>query len=297
MNLLKNALANAFRNISRNKLISVLSFGIIAFTLLIFGIFNYITFSMEKFTENFSKNIEVIFYFHDSAEQGEIDLVIGKLKESLLVDEVTFNSKQQAEVIFARQFPELEYILSEFKKSPFPSSIEVKFKQEYSIGTQVFSFIEEIEKLSVIESKQVNLDWAKKVMAIKRFVSLVGMFLSGILIFVSSFIIFNVIKLNIFYRKEEIGIYRLVGATDGYIKTPFIIEGALLGLLGSALACGFLYVLLTLFPVYANFMYSIFKDMIDFSALPAVIFLRLLLLGTGIGLVSSFISVRQFLKG
>lgn len=296
MNLLKNTLINAVKNIARNKLINFLSFGIIAFTLLIFGIFNYLTFSLETFTDNFSKNIEAIFYFNEDVDQAEIDILLGKLKGSLLVEDVAFNSKSQAEIIFSRQFPELRYILSEFKKSPFPASIEVKFKQGYNVGPKVIALIEDIEKLSIIESKQVNLDWAQKVMAIKKFVSLVGIFLSLILIFVSAFIIFNVIKLNIFYRKEEITIFRLVGAADWYIKVPFIVEGALLGLFGSVMAGGLLFVTLKLFPAYATFMYSIFKDMVDFRNIPIIIFVRLVLLGTGIGLLSSYISVKQFLK-
>lgn len=296
MNLLKNTLANAVTNILRNKLINFLSFGIIAFTLLIFGIFNYLTYSLQTFTETFSKNIEVIFYFHDNTDQPEIDLLLKKLKGSLLVEDVVFNSKNQAETIFSRQFPELTYILSEFKTSPFPSSIQVKFKQEYSIGPQVFTFIEDIEKLRIVESKQVNLDWAKKILAIKKFISLVGMFLSLILIFVSAFIIFNVIKINIFYRRDEINIYRLVGATDWYIKIPFIIEGALLGFFGSIMAALLLFAALKLFPAYATFMFTIFKDLVDFQAIPLSIFARLVFLGTGIGFFSSYVSVRQFLK-
>lgn len=296
MKLLKSAVENAFINIARNKLINFLSLGIIAFTLLIFGIFNYVSDSLQTFTESFSKNIEVIFYFHDDTRQEEADMLLEKLKKSILVEEVTFSSREQAEVIFSQQFPELKYILSEFQTSPFPASIAVKFKQEYQVGAKVVSFIEDIEKLSIIESKQVNLDWAKKVMAIKKFISLVGMFLSMILIFVSAFIIFNVIKINIFYRKDEISIYRLVGATDAYIKTPFIIEGAVLGLLGSLLAGLLLLAVLKLFPVYAQDMYSYFRDLINFNRIPLMIFPRLLVLGTAIGLLSSYISVRQFLK-
>jgi len=296
LNLLKSTLINAVKNIARNKLINFLSFGIIAFTLLIFGIFNYLTFSLETFTDNFSKNIEAIFYFNEDVDPAEIDILLGELKGNLLVEDVTFNSKSQAEIIFSRQFPELRYILSEFKKSPFPASIEVKFKQGYNVGPKVIALIEDIEKLSIIESKQVNLDWAQKVMAIKKFISLVGIFLSLILIFVSAFIIFNVIKLNIFYRKEEITIFRLVGAADWYIKVPFIVEGALLGLFGSVMAGGLLFITLKLFPAYATFMYSIFKDMVDFRNIPVIIFVRLVLLGTGIGLLSSYISVKQFLK-
>jgi cell division transport system permease protein len=294
--LLKATIENAIINIIRNKLINFLSFGIIAFTLLIFGIFNYITYSLDTFSEGFSKNIKAIFYFHEGVSQSDIDLLVDKLKENLLVQNVVYTSKSQAEIDFSRQFPELKYILSEFKEPPFPSSIEVEFKSQYTLDTKLISFIEEIEKLNVVESKQVNIDWARKIIAFRKFISVVGIFLSTILIFVSVFIIFNVIKINIFHRRDEIHVLRMVGATDWYIKFPFIIEGGFLGFFGSLLAGGLLFVTLKLFPVYASFMFNLVKGMIDFENIPAGIFTRLILLGTAIGLFSSYFSSRQFLK-
>lgn len=297
MNLLKTTIINAVKNILRNKLISFLSFGIIAFTLLIFGIFNYITYSLEVFTDGFSKNIKAIFYFKEDAKQAEVELLVNKLKEGLLVENVIFTSKNQAETDFSRQFPELEYILSEFKESPFPSSIEVEFKHEgYTLDTKILAFVKDIEKLHIVESKQVNIDWARKIIAFKKFISVVGVFLSLILIFVSVFIIFNVIKINIFYRKEEINVLKLVGATDWYIKFPFVLEGAFLGFFGSLMAGGLLFVTVKLFPIYSAFMFNIVKGMIDFKTIPGSLFIKLIVLGTAIGLFSSYFSAKQFLK-
>ncbi|NIM14365.1 MAG: FtsX-like permease family protein [Candidatus Aminicenantes bacterium] len=296
MRLIKTTVSNAITNIVRNKLVNFLCFGIIAFTLLIFGIFNYITHSLEAFSEGFAKNIKAIFYFHENVQQEEVDLLINKLKQSILVQDVAYTSRNQAEIGFARQFPELQYILSEFKESPFPASIEVEFKSQYQLGTKIISFIEDIEKLSVIESKQINIDWAKKIIAFKRFISVVGLFLSLILIFVSAFIIFNVIKISIFYRKDEINVLKLVGATDWYIKFPFVIEGGLLGFFGSLLAGGLLFITIKLFPIYASFVFDMVKGMIDFRTIPSGIFIRLIVLGTVIGLFSSYISAKQFLK-
>ncbi|MGE5341082.1 MAG: cell division protein FtsX [Candidatus Omnitrophota bacterium] len=296
MNLLSKSINNAFINIVRNKLIAFLSLGIIAFTLFIFGIFNYITFSLDSYSKNFTKSIKAIFYFHEGTPRGDIDLLINRIKQNLLVRSLEYTSKSQAEIGFSRQFPELKYILSEFKESPFPASIEVEFKPEYTLDTRLVSFIEEIEKQNIVESKQVNTDWVKKVAVFKSFISVVGLFLSLILIFVSIFIIFNVIKINIFYRKDEIDVLRIVGATDWYIKFPFIIEGGLLGLCGSLLAGGLLFGTLKLFPVYASYMFNLLKGMMDFENIPAALFIRLIILGTLIGLCSSYFSVRQFLK-
>ncbi|MCK4762507.1 MAG: permease-like cell division protein FtsX [Candidatus Aminicenantes bacterium] len=298
MNLLKSSFNNAFKNILRNKLINFLSLGIIAFTLLIFGIFNYLTYGLDIFTGKFSRSIEAIFYLKDSVKPAEADSLIKDLKNNLLVEKVTFKSKSQAEVEFGRRYPELEHAMAEFKdsQSPFPASIEVTFKQQERDDIKIMSVIEETEKLNIIESKELNLDWAKMVISIKKFIAAVGMFLSLILIFVSCFIIFNVIKLNIFYRSEEIAIFRLVGATDWYIRFPFIIEGALLGFLGSLMAGILLFAAIKLFPAYAVFMFDMVKGLINFEDIPLFIFVRLLVLGTGIGLFSSFLSLRQYLK-
>ncbi|MFC2154885.1 cell division protein FtsX [Acidobacteriota bacterium] len=298
MNLIKSTFGNAIKNIFRNKLINFLSFGIIAFTLLIFGIFNYLTYSLDLFIGDFSRNIEAIFYLRDDARQQEVESLITELDGNLLVKKVTFKSKNQAEVDFSRRYPELEYAFSEFKDSPspFPASLDVTFRQEDNINIKVNALIEEVERLSIIEGKEVNLDWAKQVTNIKKFISIVGVFLSLILIFISSFIIFNVIKLNIFFRKDEINIFRLVGAQDWYIRFPFIIEGALLGFVGSVVAGILLFTALKLFPAYAAFMFNIVKGMIDFEDIPFNIFIKLILLGTGIGVISSYLSLRQHLK-
>lgn len=296
MNLIKRSLNNAVKNILRNKIINFLCLGIIAFTLLTYGIFNYISFSLDNFTRQFSKNIKAIFYFKDEAEQSQIDALISKIKDSLLVEEVSFISKNRAETNFSREFPELQYVLSEFEDSPFPSSIEVNFKLQDRVDTKVTALIGDIEKLSIVDGKQVNMDWANKVLTYKRFLSFVGAFLSSILIFISSFIIYNVIKLNIFYRKEEINILKLVGATDGYIRFPFIIEGGLLGFSGSILASLLLYITLKLLPHFSIFNIEIIKEMIDFRHIPSSLLGQLIILGTAIGLFSSFFSTKKFLK-
>lgn len=294
--LIKISLQNATKNILRNKLINLLCLGIIAFTLLIYGIFNYVSYSLDIVTREFSKNIEAIFYFKDGVPEQEIDRLIQKVKQNLLVEKVVYRSENQAETNFIRQFPELKYILAEFKESPFPQSMEVTFKPEYEFNTQVIALLDEIEKMNLVDSKQVNMEWVKKITAIKKSITIIGLFLSSILLFVSIFIIYNVIKLNILYRKDEIHILKLVGATDWYIKFPFIIEGAILGFFGSLLAGVLLYILLKLFPTYASFMFELVKGMIRVQTIPYSIFTRLFILGTGIGLFSSVFSTQRFLK-
>lgn len=296
MKFMARAVQQALNNILRNKTVNFLCLGIIAFTLLVPGIFNYISFNLDRYISKLSENIEAIFYLRDSGNSAEIEKMLQRIQGNLLVKEVGFTSKDRAQMKFTREFPELQYILSEFNNSPFPASIDVKFRSDARNVVQIESFIRDIEKDSLIESVQLNLDWARKIALIKKFASFAGLFLSAILLIVSIFIIFNVVKINIFYRRDEINILRMVGATDWYIKTPFLLEGLILGFLGGLLAGGLLLVIIKVFPVYAEFIFNIVKQLIDFKQLPLRIFWELVITGSAIGLVSSFISLRRFIK-
>lgn len=296
MRFIRSAFRNTIANIMRNKLVSFLCLGIIAFTLLVYGIFDFITLRLDNYTQSFSKDIKAIFYIKDDVFEDDVQKLIDKIKQNILVKNVFYVSKDRAKINFERQFPELVYILSEFKKPPFPASIEVEFKRSNNIETKIVSFIEEVEKLSIIESKQVNLQWAKKINSLNRFINVIGIFLSFILIFISIFIIFNVIKLNIFYRKEEINIMRLVGATNWYIKVPFIIEGGVLGFLGSLFSIILLFFVFKLFPFFASYIYTMVKELMSFNQIPSHIIFKLIFIGTVIGLFSSYISVKSHLK-
>jgi len=305
LKLIKDSFANAIKNILRNKLVNFLCLGIIAFTLLIFALFNYVSYSLDNFTQNFTKNVVAIFYFTelDSSERQNRDILkrrenlILELRENALIKSVKFTDKDQAEKMFLDEFPEFKSSFKEFKqKSPLPASIEVVFKERSKLDKKVETLIDETGEMDIIESKQVNLDWAKKVLNIKTIISLVGYFFSSILIFVSFFIIYNIIRLNILYRKDEINIYRLVGATDTYIKTPFIIEGGLLGFFGSLLASFLLFILLKIFAYFTASIEEIFKGILNFNQIPLNIFLIIILLGTAIGIISSYLSLRSFIK-
>jgi len=296
MKRMEISMERALRNIWRNKLVSFLCLAIIAFTLMIFGMFEFISHNLDQFTRRFSQNVEAIFYLKDNADTADVDKLIARLRGNLLVRQVHFKSSQKARADFIREFPDLKFILTEFEDSPFPASLEIAFHPQYNFDTKVSALISEISQLPLVESREVNLEWAHKIVTVKRFISLVGAFLSTILIFVSAFIIYNVIKLNILYRREEIYIQELVGATRRYIRFPFVIEGALLGFCGGLLSILLLMAAVSLFPAYAGLVIDLLRDVISFERIPTAIFLHLLGLGTVIGLFSALFALNRFLK-
>jgi cell division transport system permease protein len=296
MRFMLRAVQQALSNILRNKSVNFLCLGIIAFTLLVPGIFSFISFHLDRYISKLSENIEAIFYIRDAGDAAGIETLMQRIEGSLLVKDVGFTSREQARADFAREFPELEYILAEFSDSPFPASIRARFRSDAREMVPIESFIRDMQRSPLVESVQLNMDWARKIAMIKKFASFAGLFLSAILLIVSVFIIFNVVKINIFYRKDEINILRLVGATDGYIKVPFLLEGLILGSAGGLLAGGLLLLTIKAFPLYAGFVYQVVRQLIDFRELPLRIFWQLVITGSLVGLLSSFISLRRFIK-
>lgn len=286
----------AVQNLLRNRTINLLCLGIIAFTLLVLGIFQFVSFNLNQYITHLSRNISAIFYLKPGIDPGARDVFFKEVQGSLLVQKADFINNQEAMSRFINDFPDLEYILTEFQESPFPDSLEVKFREVPHAITQIEAFLKEIKKSPLIESVQLNTDWAKKIEAFKRFITSIGIFLTFILLFVSIFVIFNVIKLNILYRKEEIVIFQMVGATNLFIRLPFLIEGLLLGLFGGIVACLLLALSLRIFTETGGYILDLVRGIVHLGKIPVSLLTRLVIIGSIIGFLSSFVSLKRFLQ-
>jgi cell division transport system permease protein len=147
-----------------------------------------------------------------------------------------------------------------------------------------------------ITDVQFNQDWVEKMQGFSRLAGAVGAFLGGILLLTSFFIISNVVKLNVFARKNEIEILRLVGSTNLFIRIPFWLEGITLGLLGSLLSLGLLFVVIRLFPFYVGPSLGALQDLLSFRYPDLRQAVGLLLGGAATGFIGSATSVSKFLK-
>lgn len=296
MRFLWQAFRMAIQNLMRNRTINLLCLGIIAFTLLVLGIFQFVSFNLNQYINHLSRNISAIFYLNHDIDPGARGAFLNEIQGSLLVQKVDFITNQEAMTRFINDFPDLGYILTEFQESPFPDSFEVKFREAPQAITQIEAFIKEIKKSPLVESVQLNTDWAKKIEAFKRFITSIGVFLTFILLFVSIFVIFNVIKLNILYRKEEIVIFQMVGATNLFIRLPFLIEGLLLGLSGGIVACLLLSLSLNFFTEYGGYILEFVRGIVHLGRIPSSLLLRLIIVGSLIGFFSSLVSLKRFLQ-
>jgi cell division transport system permease protein len=243
-----------------------------------------------------SENMVVVFFLSPDITAKDLSHIEERIKTSPSVVRVTYVSRQQAWERFQKNFPELQEIVKNLGTNPFPPSFEATLQKGSFRSDDILGFIEEIKNVSGVEDVQFNRDWVQKIQSLSRLARAIGFFLGGILILASFFIISNVIRLNVFARKAEIEILRLVGATNTFIRLPFLIEGITLGILGSLLSLGLLFLLIELFPLYLGHSLGALQEIVGFRYLSLSQSLSLIVGGAFMGVLGSMSSLSRFLK-
>ncbi len=238
----------------------------------------------------------VVFYLDPGISTRDRNAVEARIKAFPAVTAVHYVSRETALERFQKNFPELEPILKNLDANPFPPSLEANLNRDVFMSDEILGFVAEIKNVNGVEDVQFNRDWVRKMKSLSRLARAVGFFLGGILILASFFIISNVIRLNVFARRSEIEILRLVGATNSFIRLPFLLEGLALGILGSALSLGLLYILIKLFPLYLGRSLGALQEMINFRYLSLPQSLSMILSGALMGILGSLSSLSRFLK-
>jgi cell division transport system permease protein len=275
---------------------NLFSITIICLSFLIVGIFFSLSNNLQHIAQRLSENMVVAFFLDPGASAKDAKAVEDRVRASPSVIRVNRVSREQALERFRKNFPELEEILQNLNTNPFPASLEATLKKDAFMSESILGWIAEIKSLPGVQDVQFNRDWVEKMRSLSRLARAVGFFLGGILILASFFIISNVIRLNVFSRRGEIEILRLVGATNTFIRLPFLLEGMTLGILGSALSLGLLYLLVKLFPLYLGQSLGALQEMISFRYLSLSQSLSLVAGSALMGLVGSLSSLSRFLK-
>jgi cell division transport system permease protein len=238
----------------------------------------------------------VVFFLDSEISDGDREGIEAKLEESPLVLESRFVSAQEAAGKFRERFPELEGIVENLRTNPFPPSIEATLKENVLSSNETAEFVDVMRQFPGVEDVQFNRDWIQRIHSLSRLARAIGFFLGGILILASFFIISNVIKLNVFSRKDEIEILRMSGATNTFIRIPFLLEGIVLGFLGGLLSLLFLLILIRILPVYLGGSLGVLKELINFRYLSFPQSVNMMLAGAFIGFTGSLTSLARFLK-
>ncbi|MBN1222633.1 MAG: ABC transporter permease [Candidatus Aminicenantes bacterium] len=237
-----------------------------------------------------------VFFLEQDIPEAKLKAIEDELQKSDFVLNTRFVSDAQAIEKFRERFPELRGLIEDLDSNPFPPSLEVSFKEKTISFRDISILIDKIKAMPGVEDVQFNRDWVEKMHSFSRLAKAVGFFLGGILILASFFIISNVIKLNVFARKEEIEILRLVGATNTFIRIPFLLEGVSLGIIGGLVSLLLVVLLISSFPLYLGSSLGILNELIRFRFLSFSQCLTMVIAGAFIGLLGSLSSLARFLK-
>lgn len=275
---------------------NIFSVTIICLSFLTVGIFVSLSNNLRATARDLANNMAVVFFLDKNMSAAAVESLRAESARPAFVESVRLVTPEEALEKFRLSFPDLTDIVAGLKVNPFPASLEARVTNKASASGEVIAFVETMKARPGVTDVQFNQDWVEKMEGFSRLAGAIGAFLGGILILTSFFIISNVVKLNVFARKNEIEILRFVGGTNLFIRIPFWLEGITLGLLGSLLSLGLLFVVINLFPVYLGSSLGALQELLRFRFPDMTQVGALLFGGAATGFVGSATSVSKFLK-
>lgn len=290
-----------FLNFIRNGWLSVASITIMVLTLLTMSMFIILNIVMNTGIKTIQDKIDISVYLNDTASQANVITLQEDLSEMSNVRSIKYISKQEALNRYKEQNKNNPKLLESISDTdnPLPASLEVKVNDPEKLDelTQTLEgerYKESILKISYKENKSV----IDKLFKATKFTREIGTVATIMFTVASLVIIYNTVRMAIFTRREEIEIMKLVGATPNFIKTPFLVEGALYGIISTIIA---IVALATVFYFSANSMVRFFGGVGDNVNVflrdnILVILFSQLLVGITIGVASSFMAIQRYLK-
>ena len=281
-----------YKSIRRNGFMSFASISTVAVSLLVLGMFLMIFLNTNNLAQYLENQVQISVYMQDSATDKELASVKDKLTKMPGVVKVTQVNKQQALERFKKRLGDQEQLLNSLgKENPFPNSFEVQVDNPDRIKV----LTPQIGQLPKVETAKFGQEVVEHLFQLTKILRLGGIVLVVFLAMATLFIISNTIRLTVFARRKEVIIMKYVGATDWFIRWPFLLEGMTLGFFGAVVA----FVLIN--SIYASLLDRIhatlaFLPLLPTSPLLLYVDLFLLVAGTGIGALGSYISLRKFLR-
>ena len=293
--MLGRSIRDAVKSVIRNFSLSLASISCITITLIIVAVAVVASFNVQNFTQAIEKDMTIVVFLDNDVEEEDIENVEEEIKRISNVEKYTFQSKQEVKEMMQQESEVFKTVLDTWEddESPLKDTFQVKVKNVEKIKKTALK-IESIDKVSVVRYGEGMVD--KMVKAFSSIEKITYAIVIA-LVLVTVFLIINTIKLTISARRKEIGIMRLVGASNITIKLPFIIEGMILGLFGSIVPVILTtYGYLAFYKHFDGYLYSRLIELIVPE--PFIYQTSLIVIGIGIlvGMIGSASAVRKYLK-
>ena len=289
------SLRDAFKSVVRNFSLSLASITCITITLIIIASALLLSSNVKNFTDEIEKDVTIVAFLDSDVSDETRENFETAIKKNLNVETFNYKSKSKVKDEMQKENETFSSVLSEWDdaSNPLKDTYTIKVNDVKKIG----STAKEIENLDGVNSVQYGEGLVEKLVGVFDAIEKITVVAALALIIVTIFLIINTIKLTIFSRKREIGIMRLVGASNSRIKLPFVIEGIILGMIGSIIPI--LVVVFGYTTMYDYFGGVLFSPVIKLvSPMPFVVnaSLIILIIGMFVGMFGSARAVRRYIK-
>ena len=227
--------------IRRAPFLTTLSAAMVALALFVVGLFTVVTYNLHQALVQLEERVEVIAYVRDDARAEEVSMAEEALLELDEVRAVRFVSKDDALRLAREDLPEFQELFVGLEMNPLPASIEVELHPGYRNPESVARVAGLAALYPFVEDVVYGQDWVDRLYLLRSVGAVATVILGGAFAVVAALIIATAVRIAIFARRDEIRIMRLVGAKNGFIRRPFLLEGLLTGLLGGLLAAAMTY--------------------------------------------------------
>lgn len=286
-------IGEAFRGLRANSIVNLLAVGTISMAMLIVGLFLLVILNVQSTANSLADRLEMSVYVKDGLTDHEKDLLLTRLKVEPGVKKVTVLSKAEALTLFKKELKGQEALLQGLGENPLPDSYELRIDQQYADTDRLEAMAKKISGFPGVEDVSYGKQGAELLAGLYKLIAYGGTAIAVLLCVTVVFIISNSVRLALYSRGQEIELMQWIGATRGFIQGPFLIEGMLLSMLGTALAIGIL----------AGLFYLLPREVVAFLSRPkALDFLPpsvvTYMIGGGglLGLAGGLVSVSRFLE-
>jgi cell division transport system permease protein len=277
------AMREVWTAFSRAPGLGVLSVFTIAFSLFAFGLFGLVAYNTRLALERLESRVEIRAYVTEGTEIDAVAAAVGDIRAFPEVASVTYVSPEDA---LKKARAEMAEFKDVFEPEFLPASMEVRLKPGMRDPQQVKNVARRLNGYPFVDDVRYGEEWVQKFYAVRRAATAAGLVLGIAFAFAAMIIIGSTIRTSVLARSREIGIMRLVGATDAFIRAPFLIDGLLKGLIGGVMAVALMWVTRA----------ALTATVFTFEFFPTPVLLLGVVVGALIGLLGSAVSVGRQLQ-
>lgn len=297
INSLKYLFFEGLKNVIKNKLMALASVGVLTACLIVVGCSALLTGNMNNVVSYVGEQSTIAVFLKDDVDQADVDNLIKSFENNSSVKRVNYISKEQALANYSKRINSDSAVKVLAEENILPASINVHIADMSNLD----SVVDISKNCSIVENVVVPTNVTNIIKELGKTIGLFGTAIVVALILVSIVIISNTIRATVFARRREIAIMKQVGATDNFVRFPFLVEGMTIGVVSAIVAfflvcVGYKTIVVILTQNSSAFLQSMFSNLIRFSSVGWGLSLGFLLGGIFAGVVGSLISLRKYLS-